>query len=461
MSLNRKPNCASCSKELSEVEEIVKCFRCKTLSYCSSRCCKNDASSHKKICQKFGFLKNLIPKIEKNFYDFNLVSVPPLGAEQNPQMMEILRMMREMNRADPNARVKEGRQNVFETMVGEFSEMNDRNMHVKGHNNPDKMWPRDYLVRRMRYVESMWEMACQTNDHVLTEKALDELLEMIRLDFGDFCMAVPMAGFMFLYLGRTQDAYDFMCFWMEHCEEKFGQDFTEVCEVGGFFSENDEWMFENFFKKFEIKGTNLKYLLVLLAIKMKCVAHLKNVKAYYAFEEQLKKSKCESAKKLYEEEDSLDMVYEYVCGFEYFEKKSVGKMLRDQFSQIIGILREIDTQNPTMLKALLNPEPLLSKGIPVNIVIGDVGQAAEALRYSWKYFADLPGARKIIQDYLYPNGLPRGGLPAYKTAFCTKYDTLEDTTGFDRFYVTHMGKGCPMLTRPEEFKRDAEPSRFS
>ena len=43
---------------------------------------------------------------------------------------------------------------------------------------------------------------------------LKDLLAQIRLDFNDFCMAVPMAGFMFLYLERYKDAYDFIKFWI-------------------------------------------------------------------------------------------------------------------------------------------------------------------------------------------------------------------------------------------------------
>ena len=49
---------------------------------------------------------------------------------------------------------------------------------------------------------------------------LKDLLAQIRLDFNDFCMAVPMAGFMFLYLGRYKDAYDFIKFWILQAEDQ-------------------------------------------------------------------------------------------------------------------------------------------------------------------------------------------------------------------------------------------------
>ena len=49
---------------------------------------------------------------------------------------------------------------------------------------------------------------------------LKDLLSQIRLDFNDFCMAVPMAGFMFLYLGRYKDAYDFIKFWILQADDQ-------------------------------------------------------------------------------------------------------------------------------------------------------------------------------------------------------------------------------------------------
>ena len=33
-------------------------------------------------------------------------------------------------------------------------------------------------------------------------------------------MAVPMAGFMFLYLGRYKDAYDFIKFWILQADDQ-------------------------------------------------------------------------------------------------------------------------------------------------------------------------------------------------------------------------------------------------
>ena len=55
---------------------------------------------------------------------------------------------------------------------------------------------------------------------VILYSVLKDLLSQIRLDFNDFCMAVPMAGFMFLYLGRYKDAYDFIKFWILRADDQ-------------------------------------------------------------------------------------------------------------------------------------------------------------------------------------------------------------------------------------------------
>ena len=108
--------------------------------------------------------------------------------------------------------------------IGDFQYLNDRVMSKPGHNNPDKMWPRDYLVRRIRLNENRIILATQHQNTQILSLVLKDLLATIRLDFNDFVMAVPMAGFMFLYLERHADAYDFIKFWIQNvsAQEKRG-----------------------------------------------------------------------------------------------------------------------------------------------------------------------------------------------------------------------------------------------
>ena len=52
---------------------------------------------------------------------------------------------------------------------------------------------------------------------------------------------------------------------------------------------------------------------------------------------------------------------------------------------------------------IVNPEPLLA--LPKKLYVNTRGPSGAAvyLRYTWRFFAKLPGARDIIADFLYPN----------------------------------------------------------
>ena len=48
-------------------------------------------------------------------------------------------------------------------------------------------------------------------------------------------------------------------------------------------------------------------------------------------------------------------------------EREIAKFVRDQESQLRQLLREIERQNPTMIPALINPEPLLAREVPTVI----------------------------------------------------------------------------------------------
>ena len=52
---------------------------------------------------------------------------------------------------------------------------------------------RDYIKRRMRFAEGMWEIALKHESYIATEMDLKERLEIQRLDFGDRYQAGGMA----------------------------------------------------------------------------------------------------------------------------------------------------------------------------------------------------------------------------------------------------------------------------
>jgi len=448
--------CGFCQKKGCLSDNLQYCERCEIAIYCadSKKCKDQDWENHKSICGKVTYLQSLIPRIERNFYDFNLRSVPDEGISSS-QMAQIEKMMEAMALAQgmPESKnpCKEGRQNIFETRVGDWGQMNDRHMSKPGHNNPKTMWPRDYLVRRIRLAEYQIEIAFKHKNCQIFARVLKDLLSQIRLDFNDFCMAVPMAGFMFLYLGRYKDAYDFIKFWILQADDQAECGAWEKwypIEEGNYLRKKHSDRFENVFAITNLKGYNIKTLLVLVGIKMKIVLDFKNYRSLLAFEEELRKSKSKIGKRFFAKENKnvLNIIRELVIGKGDLKERDAARFVREQESQLKQLLREIERQNPTMIPALVNPEPLLAKECPVIIVPGGPSHVREILNYSWKYFEMLPGARAVLQDFLGTKN------PKYSTRF-KETERQNDTTGYDRYYQNNFS-GFKML-KPEEFKKDS------
>ena len=112
--------CGFCQKKGCLSDNLQYCERCEIAIYCadSKKCKDQDWENHKSICGKVTYLQSLIPRIERNFYDFNLRSVPDEGIS-SAQMAQIEKMMEAMALAQgmPESKnpCKEGRQNIFET----------------------------------------------------------------------------------------------------------------------------------------------------------------------------------------------------------------------------------------------------------------------------------------------------------------------------------------------------------
>ena len=73
--------CGFCQKKGCLSDNLQYCERCEIAIYCadSKKCKDQDWENHKSICGKVTYLQSLIPRIERNFYDFNLRSVPDEG----------------------------------------------------------------------------------------------------------------------------------------------------------------------------------------------------------------------------------------------------------------------------------------------------------------------------------------------------------------------------------------------
>ena len=166
--------CGVCKKSANDIpadKSLKTCGRCQIAKYCSQECQKEDFASHKKDCKWVGHFHDMMPILEENY------------------------------------RTNWGRNdmNLFETHVGRFciDSMNNRLYWDPPKSNDLKdVWPRDYMRRRCRMAEGMWEIAKKHESFEATEIVLKEVLATLRLDFEDRYAVKEMAVFMFLYLGK-------------------------------------------------------------------------------------------------------------------------------------------------------------------------------------------------------------------------------------------------------------------
>ena len=92
----------------------------------------------------------------------------------------------------------------------------------------------------------------------------------------------------------------------------------------------------------------------------------------------------------------------------------------------------------------------MEKDVPHTILPGDPSHVCEILRYTWKYFELLPGARGILEDFI--------RIKNPKHGYCTKFKNETDklSTGYDRTYVCpgfDLGPNTSSLYKFKECKR--------
>jgi hypothetical protein len=217
----------------------------------------------------------------------------------------------------------------------------------------EDVWPREYVRRRMRYAEAMWEIAYKHESYEATEKVLNELLEIKRLDFLDPFNAKHMAAFMFLYLNRYDEAFSFLHFWMRIKTENEKR----------FNLKRGEWLFdkgyktggigENFLQCAECFGPSLEIphdgsLLAMTALKMKLVKDL---------------------------EAKLEATNGY----------GIKREIEAQNKMIKMCFKMLYMWNPTLLRALLIPQPMLQRPLPQQCKGRGPSNASIIVRYiSWK-----------------------------------------------------------------------------
>lgn len=371
--------CGRCrkSKEDLRLESLRICSRCKIARYCSKECQKKDFPSHKADCKWVGHFHDIMPKIEKNYRDW----------KDNGRSV-----------------------NLFEVQVGEFCGMNNRMLWDAPKSKLLKdIWPRDYMRRRCRMVEGMWEIARKHESYEGTEEVLREVLATLRLDFSDRYAVKEMAVFMFLYLGREDDAFYFLKFW---CSPQAAAGFMSKStgkelkpEVYRNLPEGD-WLRAESGNKLEDIFCNccnpgpysspMGCLVALIGIKIRILLELTNLSSNSkVVKETLTENFCTSVCK--------NDKKRHTGGCHFAISQSRNEVIYTTRGQLEGLLTYLNKYNPTMLPALLHPKPLLAKPVPT--MVNDTGPTGAhiVLINAGKYFEMLPQeGKQVIGDFLYP-----------------------------------------------------------
>lgn len=408
MSLEKKRFCGACGKAEEKVikesrnedlGELKNCTRCRSIRYCGRACQRSEFKKHNDDCQ---FIKNTIDdlaKIEETYKQFKLSST---GAPQN----------------------------IWQTQVGDFwVHANDQFWEKDG--SRKNVWPRDYLKLRHKLVTALWRVA-DTNlgNYETTEAILEHLLEIMRLDISDGIGCKEMVVFMFLTLGRDEDAYNFILWWLKNPGEPTDEHYKTL-KKGEWLHEDNADKFEDLFQRVEteefdekgeevLEDTYLGFKLGLLAIKIRNVMELEEMNQKVSkLDKRLAEARPGStAAKLRDNDVFIECAHLYIRG----EEKQHAQKLEEQYEDIEKYLDIIHDHNDTILPALIEPKPLQSwKSTADGITNGGCSEAKEVLRYSCRYFHRLSillgskqmSAKKIIAKYLYPDHEEGKPYPKY------------------------------------------------
>jgi len=382
MSLAKSAFCAGCGKKefKNEEYELKACTRCRAVKYCGRNCQRNDFKKHDSLCQSIKKVQDELTKIEGTFKKFKL------SDGSSPQ-------------------------NIFETQIGDFWNYTN-SQHGDDKDRP--VWPQEYLKKRKEMVDVLWQIADTNagNNYDATQMILDNCVEMLRLDASNSLDYTHMIAFAFLILGKDQDAYDFVKYWINLEDEPEKEEYQALKPGEWLKMSSGQDRFENLIEDEDLQAQELAYKLAYLAIKIRNVNELEEDKAKVErFDKKLSDAKPDTlTAEIKNYPLIVDLAHLFIMGNEKRHEES----LKEQKLQIDHILDEIDAENGVILPALLAPKPLLNRKEPDSEkAYGEAYGAYKLLKFTWRYFHRLNGAKKMIQDHLYPDHEEGTPFPEY------------------------------------------------
>lgn len=374
--------CVTCRKSQPEVASLKTCSKCKVLQYCSVSCQKKDFRAHKTACVMISAGQERFNEMASALKNYKLPGLPF--------------------------------QNLYETSIGEFSRIATADyMYVS---------PLMILQSSLGVAQIIWKQVDSRDVYTGISSVLDINLEVLRLDCFDILRVSQLVPFLFIVLGRYQDAYNFLKFWISlpvRDQEQLLKKAKQMKREGQWLHEPNQNILEDvrrtkFYEGFNLEtDASLDHLTAILALKLIVIADLKH-KAEEAktFNEIVKQSDPEFSNlgKIKSVSPVLEVISSRIQGY---SKVKFTQVMTLQLEQVEFLMKLMAIKNPSILPALVDPEPILSYGAPIDYAFGTPGEAASVLNTSWRIFQRIPGARRALIDFLYPNLDPEGPFPPY------------------------------------------------
>ncbi len=349
-----EPRCFNCNER--PPAGLLRCSRCQVAWYCNSKCQQSHyIKEHQNECRH---IAKCIKKVQQEELPLRSFSDLDFGFNPEPE-------------------------NLFETQVGIFWGLIET---------------RDYMRARYALFEAYWEAAYNCETKQVYEKALFHNLELLRLCSGDNLGVRFQTPFLLLDMNRDDDAFAFIKYRMGL---ESGGDYEDEIAERHSQSREGEWIYpresncrhQDIFKEFPNcaeQYVSLAFLVALAIIKLRIIAAHDAVSRSIDIVLQSTKGEC-----IQEARFALSemLIEKYVD-------------IDDQRRQVNRLLDIIDSNNPSMLPAILNPLPMKEQPRPQSYSMGHPSEVYDILMNCNRCFLRVPGAEDLLKERF-------GDVPTY------------------------------------------------
>jgi hypothetical protein len=324
--------CEVCSKEAG----LQLCTGCKIVNYCSKDHQTSHWNSHKKVCKD---IRSGRSKLERE--ETKLRGLPADGK--------------------PSCR-------IFEEDAGRFWGIIET---------------RPYMNARMAFAE----LVLWANNATCRKMALNQWLDMLRLCRGDNLGVRERVPGLYLRLGRIQEPYDFMKWWVAYAS-KGKYNFGDLTLP--YLNLKDENVFESLGVWGDISRLSLFHLQSLLLLKIKLYKELEILSNVQPVGGRVPQQILD--------EIGRELVHEVVGKYRRAIVEPV--VVREELeAQIVSICQTIEKNNKFALAALMNPETHMDD-VPKLYTRGSIEEVRLMIMYDIQGWAEDEDCTKLLYEFV-------------------------------------------------------------